>query len=362
MLNWVKERRGLLRALGLGAVGIAGLGTAGLVLSNANGAGSTAPGARGVLRSFEPTQRWLNTAPMGAADLNGKVVLVNFWTYSCINSLRALPYLREWARKYQDRGLVVIGVHTPEFAFEHDIAKVERACEMERVNYPVVLDNDYEIWSAFANNAWPGFYFIDAEGRIRDRVLGEGNYDASERLIQQLLSETGAMANDPIADIPGTGAQAAPDWATLRSPETYVGYAKASNFASRGGLRTNTPAEYEASASLRLNHWDLSGLWRSGEEFATSNAAGAAIRFRYHARDMHLVLGRNGQPPVPFRVAIDGEPPGTDHGVDIDAEGRGLIEEDRMYQIVRQAGSVRDRTVEVTFSGEGARVYAFTFG
>lgn len=306
---------------------------------------------------------WLNSEPLSADGLVGKVVLVNFWTYTCINSLRPLPYLREWARKYAERGLAVVGAHTPEFSFEHDVESVRRAVNAQDVTYPVVLDNDYEIWSAFANNAWPGFYFVDARGRVRERVLGEGSYDASERVIQRLLSEAGAEASDAIVDVRGEGAQAAPDWHTLRSPETYVGYRNASNFASPGGLRPNTQAQYEHPRSLRLNEWSLRGRWTAGEEFAETTAPGSAIKFCFHARDLHLVASRaDSTQAIAFRVSIDGSPPGDDHGVDVDADGRGVLAEDRMYQLVRQKTAIQDRVVEIVFSDTGARTYVFTFG
>jgi thiol-disulfide isomerase/thioredoxin len=342
----------------VGGAGLAGLTAAGLLASC--GAGSS--GSSGALGAFAGARTWLNSVPLDASALAGKVVLVNFWTYSCINSLRPLPYLRAWAQRYGDRGLVVIGVHTPEFAFEHDASKVSRAVEAQQIAYPVVLDNEYEIWTAFANNAWPGFYFVDANGRVRHRVLGEGDYDRSERFIQQLLAETGARADDPIAAIGGEGVQAAPDWNALRSLETYVGYANAFNFASRAGLRRDAPAHYEVPQSLRLNQWALGGTWNAGVEFATTTRAGASIAFRFHARDLHCVLGRDVPSPISFQVTIDGQPPGDDRGVDVDASGNGLLDEDRMYQLVRQTCGIEDRTVEVTFAAPGARAYVFTFG
>lgn len=354
MLSLDANRRRLLSAVGVSAAGLVGLASIGALAGGAS---------RPLLRALAGPRPWLNTQPLSAEGLAGKVVLVNFWTYTCINSLRPLPYLRAWAQKYRDRGLVVVGAHTPEFSFEHDLGNARRAVDVLGVSYPVVLDNDYAIWSAFANNAWPGFYFIDANGRLRDRVLGEGNYDDSERLIQRLLSETGAPASDAIVDVPGEGAQAAPNWTTLRSPETYVGYAKASGFASRTDLRENAPAQYEHPASLRLNQWSLNGGWTAGEEFAATTAPGAAIQICFHARDLHLVLAR-GEPsqPIRFRLTIDGQPPGDDRGVDIDASGEGVLGEPRMYQLVRQRRVILDRTVEITFSAPGARAFVFTFG
>ncbi len=311
-----------------------------------------------------PEHTWVNASELQAEDLRGKVVLVNFWTYSCINSLRTLPYLRAWAARYQDRGLVVIGVHTPEFAFEHDLAKVQRAVTNLPVGYPVVLDNDYEIWRAFDNNAWPGFYFVDATGRLRHRMLGEGSYGDAERLIQKMLSEASGLAvTDPVVDIASEGAQAPPDWEHLRSPETYIGYGQATNFASAGGVKRDATKAYASQTKPSLNHWSLSGDWKIGREFGEVESAGGRINFRFHARDLHLVLGRNGQgASIRFRVTIDDEPPRANHGADVDAEGWGSLDQDRMYQLVRQSGAVADRTFEIEFSAPGARAYSFTFG
>jgi thiol-disulfide isomerase/thioredoxin len=316
------------------------------------------------LRSLAERRQWLNMPTLRAENLRGKVVLVNFWTYSCINSLRPLPYLRAWAEKYKDRGLAVIGVHTPEFAFEHDLAKVQAAAAELPVSYPVAIDNDYGIWNDFDNQAWPGFYFFDASGRLRHRVVGEGGYDQSERLIQKLLSEvSGAPVADPVTDIVGEGAQAAPDWDDLRTPETYVGYARASNFSSPGGVKRDASKLYSSPSKLQLNHWSLSGPWKIGREHAALEGASGKIAFRFHARDLHLVLGRvSGSDAIRFRVTIEGKPPGADHGVDVDAEGFGVLEQDRMYQLIRQVGHVREQTFEIEFFAPGARAYSFTFG
>lgn len=315
------------------------------------------------LRSLIAGTQWVNTAPLKPEDLRGKVVVVNFWTYSCINSLRTLPYLRAWAEKYQNRGLVVIGVHTPEFAFEHDPTKVGIATAELPVGYPVVMDNDYAIWSAYNNNAWPAFYFIDAKGRIRHRALGEGAYDQAERWIQKLLSEvSGVAVAGPVADPSGRGAEAPPAWKNLRSPETYLGYARAENFSSPGNFKPDTSKGYETAANLQLNHWSLSGAWTISKEHASLDAAPGRIAFRFHARDLHLVLGRAAQNPIRFRITIDGRAPGADHGVDVDGEGWGALRQDRMYQLVRQSGAISDRTFEIEFLEPGARAYAFTFG
>jgi len=308
--------------------------------------------------------QWLNASPLQEADLRGKVVLVNFWTYSCINSLRALPYIRAWAGKYGDRGLVVIGIHTPEFAFEHDLANVARAKTALDVGYPIVMDNDYGLWRAFANRAWPAFYFIGADGRIRDHRLGEGDYDKSEQLIKRLLSEAaGGPVPGGIVDAMGTGPEAAPDWRDLRTNETYVGYEKAEGFASPGGLRPDAPTVYRTASVSRPGAWSLGGAWTVGSEFATLNAASGSIAFRFHARDLHMVLAPGAQTsPVRFRVKLDGAPPGSEHGFDVDAEGGGSVQDARMYQLIRQTGSVKDRTFEIEFLDPGIRAYVFTFG
>jgi len=323
-----------------------------------------APHVADPARALAGGRDWLNSPPLRPEDLRGKVVLVNFWTYTCINSLRPLPYVRAWADKYRDRGLVVIGVHTPEFGIEKDIANVRRAVAELGVGYPVVLDSEYRIWNAFGNSAWPAFYFVGADGRVRRQVLGEGNYDQSERLLQSLLSEArGAPVTDPIAPVAGVGAQAAPDWDDVGSGETYVGHAKAEGFASEGGLRRGVAAVYRQPAQLRLNHWGLGGEWKVGPEFATLTGATGVIAFRFHARDLNLVLApaADGR-PVRFRVRIDGADPGAGHGFDTDAQGAGRIGAPRMYQLVRQSGAISDRTFEIEFLDPGASAYVFTFG
>jgi thiol-disulfide isomerase/thioredoxin len=316
------------------------------------------------LEVLNHTKPWLTPVPGGPQGLRGKVVLINFWTYSCINSLRALPYLRAWSERYADKGLVVIGVHAPEFQFEHDPAKVRLAAHELDVSYPNLQDNDYAVWRQFANQGWPGFYFIDAKGRVRGYRVGEGNYDSTEQFIRTLLAEAGNDPSDiPLAPIAGVGIEAEADWGNLGSPEAYVGYAKAENFRSPGGLRKDTSTGYAAAASLPLGGWDLAGKWKVGREFAVLDDPDGTIRFRFHARDVHLVLGgaADGR-PVRYRVMIDGAAPGANHGADVDADGWGEVKEDRLYQLVRQKGLIRDRTVTIEFSKPGLRAYAFTFG
>jgi len=313
------------------------------------------------LQVFQGARPWLEgTAP----SLRGKVVLVNFWTYSCINSLRALPYLRAWNERYGDKGLQIVGVHAPEFAFEHDPAKVRTATQDLGVDYPNLQDNDYAVWQAFGNEGWPGFYFIDAQGRVRGYRVGEGNYAEAEGLIRKLLAEAGHdLSAVPLAPIASTGVEAQADWSQLRSPEVYIGYAKAEGFAASNSPAHDSPRVYEPASSLSLNHWDLTGSWTVKREFALLDKGDGALRFRFHARDAHAVLGvpADGQ-PVRFRVTIDGKAPGADHGTDTDAEGWGVIRQDRLYQLVRQHGPIVDRTVRVEFARPGMRAYSLTFG
>ena len=318
----------------------------------------------GALRALFEAPHWLNTKPLSAEDVRGKVVLVNFWTYSCINCLRIIPHVRAWADKYRSRGLVVIGVQTPEFAFEKDIGNVGKALVSLGVGYPVATDNDFRIWRAFNNEVWPALYFIGADGRMRGHVVGEGEYEQSEQLIQKLVSEADAT---PIAGgsviVTGLGTEAVPDERDLRSPETYIGYAQATNFDSPGFTSENESRAYAIAAALPVNHWSLAGVWTIAGEYASLNDAPGSIGYRFHARDLHLVLARTSQAhPIRFRVMIDGNPPGVDHGYDTDTDGWGKLNEDRLYQLVRQTGKVVDRTFEIQFFESGVRAYAFTFG
>jgi thiol-disulfide isomerase/thioredoxin len=318
----------------------------------------------GELASFGGATEWLNSPPLTPASLHGKVVLVNFWTYTCINWLRQLPYVRAWAGKYSSHGLIVIGAHTPEFGFEHDLDNVRRAVQDMRVDYPVAIDNDYAVWSAFANNYWPALYFADAQGHIRHHHFGEGEYQQSEMVIQYLLAEAGsAGAGHELVSPEAHGAEAPADWATLRSPENYTGYERTENFASPGGAVPGKRHPYQAPAQLRLNHWALSGDWTMEDQAATLNEAGGQIAYRFHARDLHLVMGPAVQAAsVRVRVLIDGQPPGTAHGADVDDQGHGTVAEQRLHQLIRQPGPVTDRTIEITFLDPGVQAYAFTFG
>lgn len=320
--------------------------------------------AEGALPDLSGAVKWLNSAPLTAADLKGKVVLIDFWTYSCINCLRSLPYVNAWAKKYHDQGLVVIGVHAPEFAFERDFDNVRKAVHDLGINYPVALDNDFAIWHGFNNQYWPAHYFIDAQGQIRYHHFGEGDYAQSEQVIQQLLSEAGhnnVSKDVVIAD--AQGVQQSADAAEVGSPETYLGYQRAENFASAGDQVTDNPHTYAAPVQPALNQWGLSGKWTAKPEQVILEGAPGRIVYRFHARDLHLVLGPGPDgKPVRFRVSIDGAAPGQDHGTDISPNGDGTVTAQRLYQLVRQAGPVIDRTFDIEFLDPGVQAYAFTFG
>lgn len=331
-------------------------------------AGSEAPlPVEGTLPALDGATGWLNSPPLDAAQLRGKVVLIDFWTYSCINCLRAMPFVHEWQRRYRDHGLVVIGVHTPEFAFERDPRNVMKAVQQLKVDYPVALDNQYAIWRAFNNRYWPAHYFVDAQGNIRGHQFGEGNYARSEQVIRRLLAEAGQTrlpppADPAAADLKGVAAQA--DMGNLRSPETYLGHARAEQFASPGGQRTDTAFDYALPPALALNQWGLSGRWIIDDEAARLQQPGGRIAFQFHARDLHLVLApRQDGTPVRFRVWLDGRPlPAADAGSDVGSDGSGVIDEHRLYQLVRQRGAVAPHRFEIEFLDAGAQAYAFTFG
>jgi cytochrome c biogenesis protein CcdA/thiol-disulfide isomerase/thioredoxin len=315
----------------------------------------------GALPPLDGLGPWFNSPPLTRDQLKGKVVVIDFWTYSCINCLRSIPYVKAWDEKYRKDGLVVIGVHAPEFAFEREPANVARAVEELGINYPVALDNNYDLWRALKNNYWPAHYFVDARGRVRYHHFGEGDYDMSERVIRQLLAEAGHAPSGTMASVNATGAEAAAARTDIGSPETYIGYARADRFASPGGLLRDQPHAY-ALAPLALNQWALEGQWLDGRQSARSRAPGAKIAFRFHARDLHLVLGSANGKPVRFRVTLDGKAPGADAGIDVAADGSGVVREQRLYQLVRQTGAIDDRTFEIEFLDPGVEAFSFTFG
>jgi thiol-disulfide isomerase/thioredoxin len=316
------------------------------------------------LPSLAGATGWLNSPPLTAAGLRGSVVLIDFWTYTCINWLRTLPYMRAWAEKYKDHGLVVIGVHTPEFDIEHDLGNIRRATKDLRVEYPVAIDSDYAIWSAFGNHYWPALYFVDAQGQIRHHQYGEGDHEQSEMILQQLLAEAGSgdIGHD-LVSVDARGVEAAADWDSLRSPENYLGYELTENFASSNGAVLDTRHVYVAPARLVLNHWALAGDWTVQRQATVLHQAGGRIVCRFHARDLHIVMGPAAPgTPVRFRIRIDGRPPGAAHGSDVDGQGNGTVTEPRLYQLIRQPGPVTERTFEVAFLDPGVQAYAFTFG
>jgi thiol-disulfide isomerase/thioredoxin len=299
-----------------------------------------------------------------ASGLRGKVVLVDVWTYTCINWLRTLPYVRAWAEKYKNQGLVVIGVHAPEFAFEKNIDNVRRAAKEMKVNYPIAIDNDFAIWRALKNEYWPALYFVDARGKIRHHQFGEGEYEQSERIIQQLLAEagTGGIGHE-LVSVDARGAEAAADWGSLKSPENYVGYERTENFASPGGAVLDKRRVYAVPARLRLNQWALSGDWTVQKQATVLNKVNGRIAYRFHARDLHLVMGPAAPgTSVRFRVLIDGQSPGAAHGIDVDDQGNGKVTEQRLYQLIRQPKPIADRLFEIEFLDSGVEAFAFTFG
>jgi thiol-disulfide isomerase/thioredoxin len=318
---------------------------------------------RTVLTAFDTASDWLNSPPLTASGLRGHVVLVQFWTYTCINWLRTLPYVRAWYERYGANTFTVVGVHTPEFGFERDVDNVRRAAKSLDVPFPIVIDSDYAIWTAFENNYWPALYFVGANGRLRGHHFGEEDYERSERTIQRLLTEAGVGGvGSELVSVDPVGFEVGADWETLRSPEKYVGYERTTNFASPGGLVGGRHV-YAAPPRLDLNEWALTGDWTVEPQAAASNESGGRIAFRFQARDLHLVMA----PPatgasVSFRVFLDGQPPGADHGTDVNEQGDGAVTEPRLYQLVRQAGQVRERTFEIEFAGSGIEAFAFTFG
>ena len=340
------------------------VGAAAMTIAAAQFNDIAAAKARSELAAFDGATAWLNSEPLKSTGLQGRVVLVDFWTYSCINWRRQLPYVRAWADKYRDPGLVVIGVHSPEFSFEKNIDNLRWAAKDMRIDYPIVIDNDHAIWRSFSNDYWPALYFADAQGRIRHHVFGEGEYEQSEIVIQRLLEENGASRpGDKVISLDPQGAEAAADWSDLKSSENYVGHERTENFASPGGIRADKAHVYAPSGQLKLNRWALSANWTIGREAIVSNEPNVRISYCFHARDLHLVMG----PATPgtrtsFQVLIDGHPPGKAHGVDADEQGHGTVTEPRMYQLIRQQSAIVDRQFEIEFLDSGIEAYSFTFG
>jgi hypothetical protein len=356
------DRRRFLAAAALTAAAVP-LGVTGCAAPRTAGAPGLLP-VEGELPSLGGANAWLNSEPLTAGSLRGKVVLFQFCTYTCINWLRTLPYVRAWAEKYGGRGLALVGVHTPEFAFEKDLGNVRRALKELRVTYSVAVDNDYAIWRAFNNRYWPALYFADAQGRIRHHHFGEGEYEQSERVIQQLLTEAGVGGlGRELVSVDARGVEVAADWGSLKSPENYLGYERTENFASPGGAAPDERRVYAAPPQMGLNRWALSGEWTMGKQAVVLNKAGGRIAYGFHARDLHLVMGPAARgKSVRFRVTLDGQPPAGAHGVDVDEQGNGTVTEQRMYQLMRQPGPIAARRFDIEFVDPGVEAFAFTFG
>jgi peroxiredoxin len=336
-----------------------------LTLSSSDAqSGRTSLASEGFFPSLAGATTWINSPALSPATLRGRIVLVNFCTYSCINWLRSLPYVRAWADRYRNRGLETIGVHSPEFEFEKDVDNVRRAMQELRIDYPIAVDSEHEVWRAFGNQYWPATYLIDAQGRIRNRHFGEGGYEDSERILRDLMSEAGMGTIDGALVTPAArGVEAAADWTSLKSPETYLGYERTRNFASPGGAARNTRRIYTAPTPLRLNHWALSGDWTLKKGSVLLSKPGGRIAFRFHARDLHLVMGPGARGmEMPFRVRIDGKPPADAHGIDTDYDGNGRVVRPRLHQLIRQAGPIRDRQFQIEFPDAGVEAFSFTFG
>ena len=359
-------KHGRRRFFGAAAAAIAAIRLGKSTAARAQAASMKATGLpiEGEMPPLTGATAWINSSPLTSADLRGKVVLVEFWTYTCINWRRSHAYVRAWAEKYNEHGLVVIGVHTPEFPFEGEVENVRRAVQDMKISYPIAVDSDHAIWDAFQNNYWPAFYFVDAQGRIRHHQFGEGSYEQSEMIIQLLLIQAGSAGiGHELTAVNGQGIEAAADWADLRSPENYLGYDRTENFSSAGGAVLGKSHNYAVPTRLTLNQWALSGDWTMESGFASPDAAAGRIAYRFHARDLYLVMGSaDPSKSIRFRITIDGAAPGTDHGLDVDAEGQGSVQEPRLYQLVRQSRPITDRTFEIEFLDAGSRAYDFTFG
>lgn len=329
--------------------------------------GKATPADRPVSRelsSLAASTEWLNSQPLSAADLRGKVVLIDFWTYTCINWLRSLPYVRAWAEKYKEHGLVVIGVHAPEFPFEHNVLNVRRAAKAMHIEYPIAIDNEFEIWSAFDNHYWPALYLLDSDGQLRHHHFGEGEYSRTEIMIQQLLAEAGSNDfNQDLVSVDARGAEAAADWDSVKSAENYLGFDRTENFASPGGAVLGEPRVYDIPDRLKLNHWALSGAWTVENRGTVLNRPNGRIVYRFHSRDLHLVMGPATRgTSLRCRVRIDGAPPDSAHGTDIDEHGNGTISDQRLYQLIRQSKPITDREFAIEFLDAGAEAFVFTFG
>ena len=326
--------------------------------------GKTSLPTEGWMPSLNNATEWLNSPPLTATGLRGKVVLVEFWTYTCINWLRTLPYVRAWYEKYKEQGLVVAGVHSPEFPFEKNIDNIRRAAKNMNVEYPIAVDSDHAIWRDFNNEYWPALYFVDVKGRIRHHNFGEGDYERSEAILQQLLVEAGMTGiGHELVSVSGRGAEAAADWGDLKSEENYVGYERTQNFSSPGGEAARKRHAYNFPSRLKLNHWALSGEWTAEKGSVVLHQASGRIAYLFHARDLHLVMGPSeAGASVRFRVFIDGQPPGTAYGVDVDEQGNGTVTEQRMHQLIRQPKPIVDRQFEIEFLDPGAEAFSFTFG
>jgi thiol-disulfide isomerase/thioredoxin len=357
-----RDRRRLLGAAALGLAGVRlGLYNPLMQLTTAT---PRHPAGEDRLDSLRTATAWLNSEPLTAAALRGKVVAIDVWTYTCVNWLRTLPYVRAWAERYKTQGLVVVGVHAPEFPFEHDLDNVRRAAKDMRIAYPIAIDNNFSIWRAFDNNYWPALYLLDGDGKIRYQHFGEGEYEQSERNIQRLLKGAGARGvSSELVSVMPQGAEVAADWGNLQSPESYVGYGKAENFASPGGAAVDARHAYAVPSRLKLNQWALSGDWTVTQGAAALDMPNGRIVYRFHARDVNLIMGpaKRGV-PVRFRVLIDGQPPAAAHGDDADAQGNGTVAEQRMYQLIRQAKPIDDRQFEIEFLDAGVEAFCFTFG
>jgi hypothetical protein len=317
----------------------------------------------GRLGSFDGATEWLNSEALTAAGLDGSVALVNFWTYTCVNWLRQLPYLRAWADRYGEHGLVLVGVHTPEFSFEHDTDNIRRAVAADDIRYPVAVDSAYAVWEAFGNHYWPALYFADAQGRIRHHHYGEGEYEQAEMVIQQLLAEAGADSGPDRVAVQPRGLEVPADWGVLRTPESYTGYRRAETFASPEGVRPGKPQTYTLPRELWLNEWALDGEWTIDAEPATLGSAGGRVAFTFHARDLNLVMGPATKGvSTPYQVLLDGQPPGHSAGNDVSADGTGTLTQQRLHQLLRQEGPIRDRTATITFTEPAAQIFCFTFG